>query len=76
MPGLEIVLFPEHPHIVLAKNGKPKPTGETVPPLVRISTFPASISTASPDRLRQLAHQLLAAAATLERAHAGQYPLA
>lgn len=75
LPGLELELFPEHPHVVLAKNGKPKRTGETVPPMVRVSTFPGPVMTASPERLRRLARELQIAANVLDRAHAGQYPL-
>jgi hypothetical protein len=75
-PGLELILFPAHHRIVLGKNSKPKDTGQTVPAIVRISTFPGPVATADPARLRQLARQLQAAADTLERAHAGHYPLA
>lgn len=75
LPGLELVLFLAHPRIVLAKNGKPKATGETVPPMVRVSTFPAPVVTASPRRLRQLAREMQIAANVLELAHAGHHPL-
>lgn len=75
LPGLELVLFPAHPLIVIAKNGKPKRTGETVPPLVRVSTFPQSVVTASSARLRLLARELQIAANVLDLAHAGHYPL-
>lgn len=75
LPRLELALIPAHPHITLGKDGKPKATGDTIPAIVRISTFPGPAATDSPARLRHLARQLLAAADTLERAHQGQYPL-
>lgn len=75
LPRLDLVLFPAHREVILGKNSKPKATGRTVAPGVRISTFPAPVFTSSPDRLRALARQLTAAAAVLERALDGQEPL-
>lgn len=75
LPGVELVLFVAHPQIVLGKNGKPRATGAIVPPMVRLSTFPQPVATASSERLRRLARELQIAANILDLAHDGHYPM-
>lgn len=67
LPGLELRLHGRRPHVTLGKNGKPKATGETIPPHVEVSTFPGHPSTTSPLRLRRMAAMLLEAADALDR---------
>lgn len=74
LPGLELRLHARRPHVTLGKNGKPKATGETIPPHVEISTFPGHPSTTSPLRLRRMAAMLLEAADALERHEAEPDP--